>query len=73
MDVYDFVARVRGWFPNIDFGRNAGPLYEALQPVRLASPESIRKLIDIPEPMADAAQNEELSKVESGGADAPVA
>ena len=34
-DVYDFVARVRGWFPDIDFGRNAGPLYEALQPVRL--------------------------------------
>ena len=44
-DVYDFVARVRGWFPEVDFGRNAGPLYEALQPVRLVSPESIRKLI----------------------------
>jgi ppGpp synthetase/RelA/SpoT-type nucleotidyltranferase len=56
-DVYDFVARVRGWFPNIDFGRNAGPLYEALQPVRLVSPESIRKLIDVPEPMTEAAQN----------------
>jgi len=56
-DVYDFVARVRGWFPDIDFGRNAGPLYEALQPVRLVSPESIRKLIDISEPMTEAAQN----------------
>jgi len=55
-DVYDFVARVRGWFPDIDFGRNAGPLYEALQPVRLVSPESIRKLITIPEPMTQAAQ-----------------
>ena len=32
-------------------------LYEALQPVRLVSPESIRKLIDIPEPMTEAAQN----------------
>jgi ppGpp synthetase/RelA/SpoT-type nucleotidyltranferase len=50
-DVYDFVARVRGWFPNVDFGRNAGPLYDALQPVRLVSPESIRKLIGIEEPM----------------------
>ena len=56
-DVYDFVARVRGWFPEIDFGRNAGPLYEALQPVRLVSPESIRKLITSPEPMTAAAQS----------------
>jgi hypothetical protein len=55
-DVYDFVARVRGWFPDVDFGRNAGPLYEALQPVRLVSPESIRKLIAVPEPMTAAAQ-----------------
>jgi ppGpp synthetase/RelA/SpoT-type nucleotidyltranferase len=55
-DVYDFVARVRGWFPGIDFGRNAGPLYEALQPVRLVSPESIRKLITVAEPMTAAAQ-----------------
>jgi ppGpp synthetase/RelA/SpoT-type nucleotidyltranferase len=39
-DVYDFVARVRGWFPDIDFGRNSGPLYEALQPVRLVSPKA---------------------------------
>jgi ppGpp synthetase/RelA/SpoT-type nucleotidyltranferase len=57
MDVYDFVARVRGWFPDVDFGRNAGPLYEALQPVRLVSPESIRKLIPAPEPMTIAAQS----------------
>ena len=56
-DVYDFVARVRGWFPVIDFWRNAGPLYEALQPVRLVSPESIRKLITFPEPMTAAAQS----------------
>jgi ppGpp synthetase/RelA/SpoT-type nucleotidyltranferase len=55
-DVYDFVARVRGWFPDIDFGRNAGPLYEALLPVRLVSPESIRKQITAPEPMTGAAQ-----------------
>ncbi|MHC2261402.1 GTP pyrophosphokinase [Sinorhizobium meliloti] len=55
-DVYDFVARVRGWFPDIDFARNAGPLYEALQPVRLVSPESIRKQITVPEPMTAAAQ-----------------
>jgi hypothetical protein len=47
---------VRGWFPDIDFGRHAGPLYEALQSVRLVSPESISKLIAIPEPMTAAAQ-----------------
>lgn len=56
-DVYDFVARVRGWFPDIDFGRNAGPLYEALQPVRLVSPESIRKLSAASEPMTATAQS----------------
>jgi hypothetical protein len=56
-DVYDFVARVRGWFPEVDFGRNAGPLYEARQPVRLISPESIRKLITSPEPMTATAQS----------------
>jgi len=55
-DVYDFVARVRGWFPDVDFGRNAGPLYEALQPVRLVSPEGIRRLIAAPEPMTEPAQ-----------------
>jgi hypothetical protein len=55
-DVYDFVAQVRGWFPDIEFGRNAGSLYEALQSVRLVSPDSIRKLINIPEPMTEAAQ-----------------
>jgi ppGpp synthetase/RelA/SpoT-type nucleotidyltranferase len=54
--IYDFVGRVRGWFPDIDFGRNAGPRYEALQPVRLVSPETIRKLITAPEPMTAAAQ-----------------
>jgi ppGpp synthetase/RelA/SpoT-type nucleotidyltranferase len=61
-DVYDFVARVRGWFPDIDFGRNAGPLYEALQPVRLVSPESIRKLIAAPEPMTVAAAQTALDE-----------
>jgi hypothetical protein len=55
-DVYDFVARVRGWFPDTDFGRNAGSLYEALLPIRLVSPEGILKLIPIPEPMTRAAQ-----------------
>ena len=63
-------ARVRGWFPEVDFGRNAGPLYEALQPVRLASPESIRKQIAAPEPMTAAAQhalNEFASRLTAGG------
>lgn len=53
-DVYDFVARLRGWFPGVDFGRNAGALFEALQPIRLVNPDSIRRLIDLPEPMTEA-------------------
>jgi ppGpp synthetase/RelA/SpoT-type nucleotidyltranferase len=53
-DVYDFVARLRGWFPDIDFGRNAGALFEALQPIRLVNPDSIRRLIGLPEPMTEA-------------------
>ena len=56
-DVYDFVARVRGWFPAIpDFGRNAGALFEALQPMRLVSPDSIQKAVGLPEPLTSAAQ-----------------
>lgn len=55
-DVYDFVARLRGWFPGVDFGRNAGALFESLQPIRLVSPESIRKLLDVYEPMTDVAR-----------------
>ncbi|MCY1033292.1 hypothetical protein OV207_17695 [Corallococcus sp. BB11-1] len=53
-DVYDFVARLRGWFPGVDFGRNAGALFEALQPIRLVSPDSIRRLLVLPEPLTDA-------------------
>jgi ppGpp synthetase/RelA/SpoT-type nucleotidyltranferase len=55
-DVYDFVARLRGWFPGVDFGRNAGALFEALQPIRLVNPDSIRKLVDQPEPMTAVGQ-----------------
>jgi ppGpp synthetase/RelA/SpoT-type nucleotidyltranferase len=57
VDVYDFVARLRGWFPGVDFGRNAGALFESLQPIRLVSPESIRKLLNLAEPMTDAARH----------------
>lgn len=53
-DVYDFVARLRGWFPGVDFGRNAGALFESLQPIRLVSPDSIRRLLVLPEPLTDA-------------------
>src|SRR5581483_2984857 len=55
-DVYDFVARLRGWFPGVDFGRNAGALFESLQPIRLVSPDSIRKLLELPEPMTELAR-----------------
>ncbi len=54
-DVYDFVARLRGWFPGVeDFGRHAGALFEALLPMRLASPDSIQKAIGLTGPLAAA-------------------
>ncbi|MEQ1801911.1 MAG: RelA/SpoT domain-containing protein [Gammaproteobacteria bacterium] len=52
-DVYDFVARLRGWFPGSEFGRNAGALFEALQPIRLVTPDGIRRLLDMAEPMTE--------------------
>jgi ppGpp synthetase/RelA/SpoT-type nucleotidyltranferase len=55
-DVYDFVARIRVWFPETDFGRHAGALFEALQPIRLVTPDGIRKVLDLPEPMTDQAR-----------------
>lgn len=55
-DVYDFVARVRVWFPGSDFGRHAGALFEALQPIRLFTPDGIRKRLKIPEPMTEQAR-----------------
>lgn len=48
-DVYDFVARIRGWFPGTDFGRHAGALFETFRPIRLLTPESIRKQLGSPE------------------------
>src|SRR4030095_5631014 len=53
-DVYDFVARLRGSFPGVDFGRKSGALFESFHLVRLVNPHSIRRLLDLPEPMADA-------------------
>jgi ppGpp synthetase/RelA/SpoT-type nucleotidyltranferase len=55
-DVYDFVARVRVWFPETDFGRHAGALFEALQPIRLVTPDGIRKILNAAEPMTEQAQ-----------------
>jgi hypothetical protein len=63
-DVYDFVARLRRWFPGTDFGRNAGQLFEQLRPLRLITPESVRKAIETPDPIAPGSgeQLRELSK-----------
>jgi ppGpp synthetase/RelA/SpoT-type nucleotidyltranferase len=64
-DVYDFVARLRGGFPGIeDFGRHAGALFEALQPMRLVSPDSVQKAVSLPEPLTAAGQEavEDLSQ-----------
>jgi ppGpp synthetase/RelA/SpoT-type nucleotidyltranferase len=55
-DVYDFVARMRGSFPDIDFGRNAGPLFESLRSIRLVNPDSIKRLLNQAEPMTEAGQ-----------------
>jgi ppGpp synthetase/RelA/SpoT-type nucleotidyltranferase len=54
-DVYDFVARVRRLFPNIDFGRHAGPLFEQLRPLRLLSLDSVRRNMTVREPLAEHA------------------
>lgn len=56
-DVYDFVARMRVSFPGVDFGRNAGALFESLRPIRLVNPDSIKRLLDLPEPLTEAAQD----------------
>lgn len=56
-DVYDFVARLRGWFPGIDFGRNAGALFESLQPIRLMNPDSLRRVLGLSEPMTEAGRS----------------
>ncbi|WFU44132.1 hypothetical protein QA640_17775 [Bradyrhizobium sp. CB82] len=56
-DVYDFVARMRGSFPGVDFGRNAGALFESLRPIRLVSPDGIRRLLDQPEPLTEGGRN----------------
>jgi ppGpp synthetase/RelA/SpoT-type nucleotidyltranferase len=62
-DVYDFVARLRGWFPGVDFGRHAGALLVSLQPLRLVTPDSIRKQLAVAEPMTEAGRQavEELA------------
>jgi ppGpp synthetase/RelA/SpoT-type nucleotidyltranferase len=55
-DVFDFVARVRAWFPGVDFGRHAGALFDALQPIRLVTPDGIRKVLNVSTPMVEAAR-----------------
>jgi ppGpp synthetase/RelA/SpoT-type nucleotidyltranferase len=55
-DVYDFVARIRPWFPGVDFGRHSGPLFEVLRPLLLLTPDAIRRQIDLPDPIAPAAR-----------------
>lgn len=57
-DVYDFVARLRGWFPGVQFARNAGALFESLLPIRLVNPDGIRRLVNQAEPMTDTARKQ---------------
>ena len=72
-DVYDFVARVRRWFPATDFGRHAGQLFEQLRPLRLITPESLRKAIELPDPLAPVRLRalKELSSMPSANAAKP--
>lgn len=44
-DVYDFVARVRTWFPSADFAIHAGQLFAELELLGLRSPEDLRAAI----------------------------
>lgn len=55
-DVYDFVARVRTWFPDTEFGRHAGALFEVLQSMRLGTPNGILKQTGMTPPMTKPAQ-----------------
>ena len=65
-DVYDFVARLRPWFPGVDFGRHAGPLFEILRPLRLLTPDAIRRQIDLSDPLSDHAKAR-LEQLAEGG------
>lgn len=56
-DVYDFVARTRRWFPGVDFGRNAGPLFEELQLIRLVTPAGIEKRLGSIEEIATTSRD----------------
>jgi ppGpp synthetase/RelA/SpoT-type nucleotidyltranferase len=55
-DVYDFVARIRRWFPGVDFGHNAGPLFEELQRLRLVTPAGIANQVGDVEKVAAASR-----------------
>lgn len=57
-DVYDFVARIRRWFPGVEFGKNAGQLFEELQLLRILTPASIERLIGGPAGVVDGAATE---------------
>lgn len=64
-DVYDFVSRVRGWFPGVDFGRHSGALFEALRPIRLLTLDSIRKVVDLRPPINRGAETRLLELSEA--------
>ncbi len=48
-DVYDFVARVRQWYPGTEFARHAGPLFEQLVALRLVTLDSLQRIIQNPD------------------------
>jgi len=62
-DVYDFVARIRRWFPGVDFGLNAGPLFEEIQQLRLMTPAGIANQVGDAEKIA-AISHEKLVRLQ---------
>src|ERR1019366_120482 len=44
-DVYDFVARMRKWFPDADFANYAGQLFEELRTLGITTPKQIEALV----------------------------
>lgn len=44
-DVYDFVARMRKWFPSAEFANGAGQLFEEIQLLKLLAPKDLEAVL----------------------------
>lgn len=57
-DVYDFVARMRQWFPGADFATHAGQLFEELELLGLRAPKDLEAVLGSTADLEARAQNE---------------